>query len=363
VSIRIQASHATVKALHTRLQDAYRRDDVRVVRRLRVLLGLLTQTASVPVLCERWGLSPSCLSAWQKAFLLRGLDSLIYRHSGGRPEKLTPRQKKRLRELVEAGPRVVGCETAWWNSVLIGVLLWREFGVLYNRHDVCTLLGNLGFSFQKARFVSDHLDAAKRLAWLQHKWPALLRTAKRCTGLILFADEASFAQWGSLSYTWARRGHQPAVPTSGKRKGSKVFGAIEYFSGRLFHQGMEGRLHSASYQAFLQLIRAQTAEPLFLLHDGARSHTSASTQAFLAAHSERITVEPLPSYSPDDNPIAYLWKKTKQRATHNKYFKEFAVLTVSVDKALAYFATHPEEVLGLFGRYCEESGLGLKQAA
>src|SRR5215510_2158239 len=33
VSIRIQASNATVKALHTQLQDAYRRDDVRLVRR------------------------------------------------------------------------------------------------------------------------------------------------------------------------------------------------------------------------------------------------------------------------------------------------------------------------------------------
>jgi hypothetical protein len=83
VSIRIQASHATVKALPTRLQDAYRRDEVRLVRRISVLLDLLTQTAAVPVLCERWGLSPSCLYAWQKAFLLRGLDRLIYRHSSG----------------------------------------------------------------------------------------------------------------------------------------------------------------------------------------------------------------------------------------------------------------------------------------
>jgi hypothetical protein len=31
-----------------------------------------------------------------------------------------------------------------------------------------------------------------------------------------------------LSYTWARRGRQPEVPTSGRRKGYKVFGAIEY---------------------------------------------------------------------------------------------------------------------------------------
>jgi len=363
VSLRIQVSAATVKALHARLQQAHITDDVRLVRRTTVLLDLLVHHMPMATLCERWGLSPSCLYNWQRAFLLHGMESLHYRHSGGRRPKLTPRQKKRLVELLEAGPQVVGCETACWTSVLIRVLIWREFGVLYNRQYVCTLLHNLGFSFQKARFVSDHLDAAKRLAWLQDKWPAIVRAAKRCKGLILFEDEASFAQWGSLSYTWARRGRQPEVPTSGKRKGYKVFGAIDYVSGRLFFQGIEGRFNSESYQAFLQMILAQTTQHLFLIHDGARYHTSAATQAFLAAHRDRITAEPLPSYSPDYNPIEFLWKKTKQRATHNKYFKEFMALTVSVDKALAYFATHPDTVLGLFGRYCEESGLELQQAA
>jgi transposase len=363
VSIRIHVSNATAKDLHTCLQDAYRRDDVRLVRRLSVLIDLLIHKTSVSVICERWGLSPSCLYAWQKAFLLRGLESVVYHHGGGRPPKLTPKQRKRFVELIEAGPLVVGFETACWNSVLIRVLIWREFGVLYNRHYVCTLLHNLGFSFQKARLVSDHLDEAKRLAWLQDKWPASFRTAKRCKGLILFEDEASFAQWGSLSYTWAKQGHQPEVPTSGKRKGYKVFGAIEYFSGRLFYQGIEGRFNSESYQAFLEMIMAQTTAPLFLIHDGAKYHTSQATKQFLDAHRARITVEPLPSYSPDYNPIEYLWKKTKQRATHNQYFKAFAALTMSVDKALAFFATHADEVVGLFGRYCEESGLDLRQAA
>src|SRR5436853_672702 len=199
--------------------------------------------------------------------------------------------------------------------------------MLYNRHCVRTLLHNLGFSFQKARFVSDHLDEAKRLAWLAEKWPAIFRAAKRRNALILFEDEASFAQWGSLSYTWARRGQQPEVPTSGKRKGYKVFGAIEYFSGRLFSQGIEGRFNSESYHAFLQMIMAQTTEHLFLIHDGARYHTSASTKAFLAAHHDRITEHPLPSYSPDYNPIEYLWKKTKQRATNNNYFNELVKIT------------------------------------
>ena len=363
VCLRIQLSRATVKDLHSRLQHAYQYDDVRLVRRITVLLDLLVPQVPVEVLSERWGLSPSCLYHWRQAFLLRGMDSLVYRHGGGRPEKLTPTQRKRLVALIEAGPLGVGLETACWNSVLIRVLIWREFGVLYNRHYVCTLLHNLGFSFQKARFVSDHLDAAKRLVWLQDQWPTSLRAAKRCKGWILFEDEASFAKWGSLSYTWARRGHQPEVPTSGKRKGYKVCGAIEYFSGRLFSQGIEGRFNSESYQTFLQMIMAQTTAHLFLLHDGARYHPSASTTAFLVAHQARITEYPLPSYSPDYNPIESLWKKTKQRATHNKYFKEFAELTVSVEKALTYFATHPDTVLGLFGRYCEESGLELQQAA
>ena len=363
VCLRIQLSRATVKDLHSRLQHTYQYDDVRLVRRITVLLDLLVHQVPVEVLSERWGLSPSCLYHWRQAFLLRGMDSLVYRHGGGRPEKLTPTQRKRLVALIEAGPLGVGLETACWNSVLIRVLIWRECGVLYNRHYVCTLLHNLGFSFQKARFVSDHLDAAKRLVWLQDQWPTILRAAKRCKGWSLFEDEASFAQWGSLSYTWARRGHQPEVPTSGKRKGYKVFGAIEYFSGRLFSQGIEGRFNSESYQTFLQMIMAQTTAHLFLIHDGARYHTSASTTAFLVAHQARITEYPLPSYSPDYNPIESLWKKTKQRATHNKYFKEFAELTVSVEKALTYFATHPDTVLGLFGRYCEESGLELQQAA
>ena len=307
VSLRIQVSSATVNALHAKLPQAYLKDDMRVGRRTTVLIDMLVQQGPLPVLCERWRLSASCLYAWQRAFLLHGLDSFVSRHSGGRRPKLTPRQKKRLVELIEAGPLVVGCETACWDAVLIRVLIWREFGVLYNRHYVCILLHNLGFSFQKARFVSEHLSAATRLAWLEQKWPTIVRAATRRHGLILFEDEASFAQWGSLSDTWARRGRQPEVPTSGKRKGYKVFGAIEYFSGCLFYQGIEGRFHSASYQEFLQRIMAQTTQHLFLIHDGARYHTSASTQAFLAAHSDRITAEPLPSYSPDYNPIERCW--------------------------------------------------------
>src|SRR5262249_42068106 len=140
VSLRIQVSAATVKALHAKLQQAYLKADVRLVRRTTVLIALLVHHVPRAVLCERWGLSASCLYDWQRAFLLHGLESLYYRHSGGRRPKLTLKQKQRLVELLEAGPLVVGCETGWWDTVLIRVLIWRAIRVLYNPQYVCILI-------------------------------------------------------------------------------------------------------------------------------------------------------------------------------------------------------------------------------
>jgi transposase len=58
-------------------------------------------------------------------------------------------------------------------------LIQRHFGVAYHPHYIATLLKNMGFSYQKARFVSDHLHEAKRLEWRHTRWPKILRQAKQ----------------------------------------------------------------------------------------------------------------------------------------------------------------------------------------
>jgi hypothetical protein len=239
---------------------------------------------------------------------------------------------------------------------LIQHLIGQHFGVAYHPHYVCALLDQLGFSFQKARFASDHLNEAARHTWESETWPAIVRLAKAKKALILFGDEASFAQWGSLSYTWAPKGEQPIVKTCGKRKSYKVFGLIDFFSGQLFWQHASGRFNSHSYQAFLTAVLHQTQQHLILIQDGARYHTSQPMQDFFATHADRLTKFQLPSYSPDFNPIEFLWKKVKKQATHLKYFPTFDDLTTAVDDALTYFARLPHAILALMGRYCESLG-------
>ena len=60
--LRIQLSRATVKELHSRLRHAYQCDEVRLVRRITVLLDLLVHQVPVEVLSARWRLSPSPVS-------------------------------------------------------------------------------------------------------------------------------------------------------------------------------------------------------------------------------------------------------------------------------------------------------------
>jgi transposase len=351
VSIRITTS--TRKELELTLRRAFKAGDLPLVKRVTALLGIARGEAVAQV-AAGLGVSRSSVYGWLHAFVWEGVAGLRVRWRGGRPPKLTKTQRQRLAALIEAGPEAAGFPTGCWHALLIQQVIEREFGVTYNVHYLAALLHSLGFSFQKARFVSDHLDEIARAAWLAYTWPAWRAQAEAAGGLLLFGDEVSFAQWGSLGYTWAPIGQQPVVKTTGRRKAYKVFGLIEFFSGRLFYQGLAGRFNGDSYVAFLTGVLAQTTAPLFLVQDGAPYHRAAPVKAFFAQHRDRLHVTQLPSYSPDYNPIEFLWRATKRQATHNRYFPEFETLIGSVEEALAFFAAHPARVKALFGRYLDD---------
>lgn len=137
---------------------------------------------------------------------------------------------------------------------------------------------------------------------------------------------------------------------------------IDCFAGRFFYKAQSGRFNGESYAAFLSEVLAQTKQHLSecssldLIQDSAKYHTSRAMQEFFAAHADRLTKCQLPSYSPDFNPIEFLWKKIRKRATHLKFFADFANLMQKVDDALLHFASTPSEIVSLMGLYCESLG-------
>jgi transposase len=344
--VRFTISASYRKVVESHLKTAQHLGRLGQVKHLLAILAVLDgQSFAQVALVLR--VHEKTVATWFSAFCCDGLQDTPRTKPPGRPPQLTPTQKAALATVIEEGPVKAGFSGACWRSPMSQQLIYERFGGYYNVFYIAQLLKNLGFSYQKAAFVSDHLNEAKRQEWRTTTWPHILRLAKARQALLLFGDEASFPQWGTLTYTWARRGQQPKVKTSGKRKGDKVVGLIDYFTGRLFYQGQEGRLNSATYIAFLKRVLEHTTRPIILIQDGARYHTSAETKAFCAQQTPRLEVFQLPTYSPDYNPIEQLWKKIKQQDTHLHYFPTFDALTEKVEQALIKFANIPEEILAL----------------
>ena len=300
--------------------------------------------------------SVRAVERWRVLFLSKGTSGLPLAQASGAVSKLTKEQRQKLYELILAGPQASGYSSACWRSPMIAELIVRRFGVNYHPYYIAELLRSIGLSWQKATFDAAGKDETKRQNWITERWAAIRERAQQGNAQILFEDEASFPQWGSLSYTWAAKGAQLVVKTSGRRRGCKVFGAISYTTGAFYTQVHEGRFNSESYQQFLLSVFARLKRHIILIHDGARYHTSKAMQAFYEQHAHRLTVEQLPSFSPDYNPIEKVWKEVKKEGTHRgaghmKCFPDFESLQNTVKETLLAFADKKDKILALCGMY------------
>ncbi|MEN8221249.1 MAG: IS630 family transposase [Pseudomonadota bacterium] len=343
--------------LRNELAKARRRGNLTLVNRITAVLAVAESGASLADIAKIICVSTESIRSWVKKYLVSGIRGLIaQKKSPGRPTKLTKSQRRSLAQIISEGPQAAGFLGACWRSPMIQELILHKWGVFYNAHYISDLLKNMGFSYQKASFAvggKDPKNADKRQEWIEKTWPEALAAAKKQKAYLLFGDEASFPQWGTLTYTWAKTGQQPTIKTSGIRKGYKVFGLVDYFSGRFFHQSIEERFNSNTYIDFLSSILSKTRKPIVLIQDRASYHTSVAVQQFVSKHPNRLTVYNLPPYSPDYNPIEKVWKKIKKDAIHLHYFPTFDNLKEKVNQALSDFATQGRKLLSTFKFYRE----------
>ena len=111
------------------------------------------------------------VATWVRVFCCYEIQGAPRRKPPGRPAKLTPTQKMALVTWIEEGPVKAGFSGACWRSPMLQQLIYDRFSVLYNVFYIAQLLKNVGFSYQKAAFVSDHLDEDQRNTWGTTTWP------------------------------------------------------------------------------------------------------------------------------------------------------------------------------------------------
>jgi transposase len=133
---------------------------------------------------------------------------------------------------------------------------------------------------------------------------------------------------------WASQGQQPRHLTPSVRHKVAFLGALNLKSGQLLTQ--EAWTFSArTFQDFVKQLLEATCGKLCLILDNARWHHSQNLQAFFSQNRERLVLLYLPPYSPELNPVERVWRITRRKLTHNRFFASLEALRTSL---MAQFA-------------------------
>lgn len=119
------------------------------------------------------------------------------------------------------------------------------------------------------------------------------------------------------------------------RQSVGYYGAVRLRDGKLVFLREENKFDGESYFQFLKLLRSrsyQSNRKVFLIVDNARYHHARIHKKWRNAKDNVFHCEFLPPYSPDLNPIERVWKLTRRKCVHNKYFPTLNDIMITVEK-------------------------------
>jgi transposase len=142
-------------------------------------------------------------------------------------------------------------------------------------------------------------------------------------------DEVHFQRHSSLMRMWAPKGQQPRVISPSVRHKVGFFGALNLKTGQLVTQ--ETSTFSAqTFGAFIRYLLRSTQGQIYLILDNARWHRSKELKEFFETNRQRLEFIYLPPYSPELNPIERVWRITRRKVTHNRYFPSIEDLRLAL---------------------------------
>ncbi len=169
---------------------------------------------------------------------------------------------------------------------------------------------------------------------------------------MIYADEASFQQAGSIHRTWALKGKGFVVMSFPTGKSVKALGAVKVDEKPKWHFRFAKKFNAKSFIALLdQLVRQYQGTKIHFITDNAPYHKGAKVRKWLEGHEAHIKIHYLPPYSPEFNATEYVWKKVKSLATHNRFFPTVAELHRKVFRRFNRFQGNPASLRSIIAGF------------
>ncbi len=141
----------------------------------------------------------------------------------------------------------------------------------------------------------------------------------------MYEDEASFQVSGTIARGWIRKGRKNGKEVESKptRDSVKTFGAVTVSENPKFHFLFTNIYNAQRFLAFLKrLIRRYPDRKIRMVVDNARYHHARLVTEWLEKNIERIELHFLPPYSPQLNAQECVWRVTRRKSTHSRFFND-----------------------------------------
>jgi hypothetical protein len=140
--------------------------------------------------------------------------------------------------------------------------------------------------------------------------------ARAKSAWLVFFDESGISLIPPVRRTWSPRGQTPVLRHRVAWKRASMAAALGYHPGgskaRLcFHLQPDSYDTDSLIKVLEQLAGFYRGQRVVLVWDGLSAHWSYKMRAHLDAQRDWLTVERLPAYAPELNPVEYLWASLK----------------------------------------------------
>lgn len=126
------------------------------------------------------------------------------------------------------------------------------------------------------------------------------------------------------------------------RKTAHVFGAITLDSADFAFQFADVFNGHTFHEFLLLLVKRWEGRKIFLIIDNGPCHWLDDVgKKWLAENSDKIELHRLPPYSPEFNPTEGVWKATRKRATHNRFYRTVEERDAALTATFERFQTEP----------------------
>jgi len=181
------------------------------------------------------------------------------------------------------------------------------------------------------------------------------KRARRQNALIVFEDESGVSLLPSVRATWAPRGHTPVLRHPFNWKRLSLAGALAYepdgSDAHLVFELRPGAYNDETLIDFLMVLNQIEQRPVLLIWDGLPSHRSKRMSEWLASQRDWLSVERLPGYAPELNPLEPAWGNLKSEELANLCADTIADVAAVAENGLDRIGTDAQLCFA-FLRHC-----------